>query len=705
MKKFKMRTVIIAIVSTSTAVGIILLCALASVNTNNMLREKINENMATYLDAQANSVNEFVKNSEQVIKLYSQNDAIRRLIKEDLADAENDPERTLPEYTDEYNTAAYFLDNYPSYPEAQQYTLDYYGTLDNWEGIYVGNFETRVLAYSVPPVIGKVLRTDPDKVAQLMDSMKSNPDGVYNAGIIVSPGTGQLCLSMYCPVYEDGEMIGYVGGGVFHTELEKLLKSFQLKGSTQSNFYMLNTKTGVTFTDTEASESEQANVIAKETTRPVLKEVISKASTGSKGQFEYKDGKKNLIVNYEMIPGYDWVLVITADKNELYSVSRYNLLNMVVLGIITFALITVLVTILAIRLSGSLVKTVAELDKAANGDISSDARIDSNVVEIDSIGRSLSSLKKKLRDVILKTQDMSKELNVAGSDLAGSADRASSTSSNVTGAVAEVSKGAASQAESIQTAAQCTDSMGNNIDDISANITALDEATGSMRDNCDKVVSTLREVFEQSSAVSNAISEIGKTIDATDRSAEEIVKFSETINSIASQTNLLSLNASIEAARAGEAGRGFSVVADEIRILANQSRSSSDEIKLIVDRLMEDAKASVKTMETLTESFRMQGEQISLAQKDIEEMAENMSVVSDRSGSISEMVRNLENAKESLTDVVENLSAISEENAASTEQTSISMNELDSTFEVINESATQLRALAADLTETISYFK
>ena len=69
------------------------------------------------------------------------------------------------------------------------------------------------------------------------------------------------------------------------------------------------------------------------------------------------------------------------------------------------------------------------------------------------------------------------------------------------------------------------------------------------------------------------------------------------------------------------------------------------------------------------------------------------------------MVKNLEDAKRSLVDVVENLSAISEENAASTQETSSSMNDLDVTFSVINESAEQLRSLASDLTETISYFK
>ena len=72
MKQLKMKTLISSIVSVTTAVGIALLCILASVNSNSMLREKINENMSTYLDAQANSVEEFVTNSEQKLKLFSE---------------------------------------------------------------------------------------------------------------------------------------------------------------------------------------------------------------------------------------------------------------------------------------------------------------------------------------------------------------------------------------------------------------------------------------------------------------------------------------------------------------------------------------------------------------------------------------------------------------------------------------------------------
>ena len=704
MKKFTMRTAIIALVAVITAIGISLLCILASVNSNKILEQKINESMTTYLEAQVNAVEEFVSNSEQKLKLYSKNQIITDLINEDRANTD----RNLPEFNDEtYNTTAFYMDHYPSYAKAQQYTLDYYGSLDNWEGLYIGNFETRILSYSVPPVIGKVLRADPAKVDELMNAMTANPEGVYNAGIIVSPGTGQLCLSMYCPVLQDGAMIGYVGAGVFHTELEDLLTSYTLEGVTTSNFYMVNTKTSVTFTDTQASEEEQADIIAKETTRPVLLEVISKAATSDKGQFEFKDpdSGKMLIVNYATVPGHDWAVIITAEKSELYAASTSNLTTMIVLGLLAFAVILVLVAVIVNMISKSLEKAVSEIDKTAAGDISSSVRIESPILEISRIGDSLGQLKSQLSDVIIKTREMSQGLTLAGSDLTASAELAESTTGIVTGAVDEISKGAASQANSVQTAASKTDSMGNDIDRISKNISALDEASGHMKKSGEKAAKALEEIVLQNKKVADAVSEIGATINETNNSANEIAKFSEAINDIASQTNLLSLNASIEAARAGEAGRGFAVVADEIRKLADQSNECANEIKTIVDKLLADAETSVKTMETLNECTRMQGEQISVTQQDMKEMVSDVGVVSNNSRSISEMIRNLEVAKESLVDIIQELSSISEENASSTQETGKSVYELTNTFGVITESVQQLQTLSNELTNTISYFK
>ncbi|MBR3306557.1 MAG: methyl-accepting chemotaxis protein [Lachnospiraceae bacterium] len=392
-------------------------------------------------------------------------------------------------------------------------------------------------------------------------------------------------------------------------------------------------------------------------------------------------------------------VIIKEIQGKVIGIAAFFGILMVVLTVI------VVLVIRGIRLG---IKNVTEnLDELAMGNLTLSFPDDSQIGrdDIGHITRSAKQLTAKLRDIMSQSRDMSEEVTATSTDLADSASQSSQASEQVTDAVTEISKGAVSQAESVENAVSDTDEIGKNIENISGAVSEMDRYAEEMKEACDKAMNALDKLIRQSEEVTASVKDIGDTINSTNDSAKSISEFTQAITDIATQTNLLSLNASIEAARAGDAGRGFAVVADEIRQLADQSSDSADKIKSIVEKLLADSASSVSVLEKLNESFSVQAEQLDSTKSNMESMSGNVASVKNTSSTISKQVSSLNDAKNGLMEIISDLSAISEENAASTEETNASMEELNATFTIISESAGKLQGLAEELKSNISYFR
>ena len=248
-------------------------------------------------------------------------------------------------------------------------------------------------------------------------------------------------------------------------------------------------------------------------------------------------------------------------------------------------------------------------------------------------------------------------------------------------------------------------SMGGAIDETTERVTILGESSQKMKSYSDTAGVTLDQLVGISERTKKSIDHVQEQTNLTNQSAQEIRTATDLITSIASQTNLLSLNASIEAARAGENGRGFAVVADEIRNLSEQSKQSAERIVMIVTNLLQNSNTSVQTMNEVAEIIEEQNQKLEDTKEIFGSLNHEIDAVTAAITEIGERTELLNQKKGAVMDIVDSLAAIAEENAANTEQTSASMLELNRIVQDCSHSTEELVTLAGQLVQNTKQFE
>lgn len=395
---------------------------------------------------------------------------------------------------------------------------------------------------------------------------------------------------------------------------------------------------------------------------------------------------------------------VPATAMNKYINSKAVVLVVCALGIVMIAILSIAFFANHIR------KAIGEANDAishlANGDLHT--KISKKALrredELGDMTRGVHSLQNELLSVISKVKESSRILNDAGMELSHTASQTSTTADEIGHAVEDISKGAVSQAEEIETASAQIAEMGHVISRIVDSVGTLDNASENMKNAGDHSTSIINDLSHSNDRTMDAIARIGKQVNATNESANKISEAIEIITNIAEETNLLSLNASIEAARAGEQGKGFAVVANQIQKLAEQSNESAQKIADIIRDLLNDSKHTVTVMNEVQEIVNEQQEKLQQTKSQFGDVSRGIDLSRDETNGIKGQTNLCDTARAEVVDVITNLSAISEENAASTQQTTASMQELNATINLLADSANHLTTLSEELEKDIEFF-
>lgn len=582
--------------------------------------------------------------------------------------------------------------------EAQQFTLDFFGSLDGWEGIYIADWNSKVLTHPAEPVIGRVMR-EGDALESLRNSMLSAGD-VFDTGIITSPASGELIISLYAPVYDGETPIGYVGAGAYVKNIAEMYTDVSSLNLSTAYTYFVD-KDGVMIYHPD--ESKIGNPVENE----VVKGLVAKMQAGEHPspecvEYEYKGAMK--YAAYYVGVNENYVAVLTADEDDVLSGCRAVTSIAIIIVIVLFIGFGVLAVILSRMIANPLVKVSKAMIETSEGSLTADTDIKSGIYEIKHLVDATKTLQTNLVDIIGNVKNTSEIVNGSAFTVADMASLSADSCEQVNSAVDEIAQGSMSIAESCAQLAGEVDTMSQCCDDISDEVNNLSNASLEIQKANDEAKEYMHTALQASEKSTSEANEIANIIVETNDRVGEIDKAVDLILSIASQTNLLSLNASIEAARAGEAGRGFAVVASEISNLATQSSESANTIQNIVKRITEISQKSVDRAQDIKAIIAEQRDCINETNSKFEVLSGQVDSSLESIKAISEKVDSLSAVKNTINSNVSDLSAISEESAASTEQSTASINSISKSVIDISSNSEELKTLADKLSEQVSFF-
>lgn len=407
---------------------------------------------------------------------------------------------------------------------------------------------------------------------------------------------------------------------------------------------------------------------------------------------------------YKTFPSTGWKLVANAPTSELYGAVQKLLYKSMTISIVILVFAVLVIFIFTGRFSNRIKIFVHQIGFLAEGDLTHRINVKSND-EIGEMGTHYNNALEKLKEMIVKMSDTSQLVASSSEELSASAEETSKSITEVANSIQFVATNNTEQTSYVNTMNKNTTDIIEKMNNIAETIESVNEhslATSRLaHDGNGNVLDVKKQMNEINLTVTKSSNAINKLSEKS-KKIEEIVSM---ITSIAAQTNLLALNAAIEAARAGEHGKGFAVVADEVRKLAEQSSDASNEITSLILEIQEGIHGSVQMMNSSTESTKSGIQVVEATGDAFHQISSSISDVSTRIGHTHQLLIDIVKETNSLKKVANAINDISISNDESAQSVSAATEQQSAIMEQVAAATEELSRMSSELQNEINQFK
>ncbi|UPV81161.1 methyl-accepting chemotaxis protein [Bacillus rugosus] len=431
---------------------------------------------------------------------------------------------------------------------------------------------------------------------------------------------------------------------------------------------------------------------------------LDKVLNADKGDFQYTmDGdKKKMAFDTNKLTG--WKVGGTMYLDEIHEAAQ-PVLHIALIVLAAAIIIGIIVMTLIIRsITTPLKQLVGSSKRISEGDLTETIDIRSKD-ELGELGKSFNNMASSLRSLIHTIQDSVDNVAASSEELTASAAQTSKATEHITLAIEQFSNGNEKQNENIETAAEHIYQMNDGLTNMAQASEVITDSSVQSTEIASEGGKLVHQTVGQMNVIDKSVKEAVQVVRGLETKSKDITNILRVINGIADQTNLLALNAAIEAARAGEYGRGFSVVAEEVRKLAVQSADSAKEIEGLIIEIVKEINTSLGMFQSVNQEVQTGLDITDKTEISFKRISEMTNQIAGELQNMSATVQQLSASSEEVSGASEHIASISKESSAHIQDIAASAEEQLASMEEISSSAETLSSMAEELRDMTKRFK